>query len=172
MPLVYMVAISEISFKWGAIISKQLITCIQQAQTPKEGETPSLYMDFYLLDVICARNAFAGMNLSWHTSELLVHVYFGILWENKYKKSYSLIYDQFIACIYFFFIKKECPRMSDATKKVVSKVGHWYLDEHDTYIRVFGATEAPHLLPVYVLDRLVVGEICYQTILQGYNASL
>jgi carbamoylphosphate synthase small subunit len=37
---------------------------------------------------------------------------------------------------------------------------------------VFGAIEAPHLLLVHVLDRLVVGEICYQTIMQGYNATL
>jgi hypothetical protein len=55
---------------------------------------------------------------------------------------------------------------------VISKVDHWYLDECDTYIRVFGATGAPHLLPSHVLDHLVVGEICYQTILQGYNATL
>jgi hypothetical protein len=54
---------------------------------------------------------------------------------------------------------------------MISKVGHWYLDECDTYIRVFGATIAPHLLPVHVPDQLVVGEICYQTILQGYNAT-
>jgi hypothetical protein len=55
---------------------------------------------------------------------------------------------------------------------MISKVGHWYLDELDTYIRVFGATGVPHLLPVHVLDRLVVGEICYQTILEGYNTTL
>jgi len=55
---------------------------------------------------------------------------------------------------------------------MISKVGDWYLDERDTYIRVFGATEAPHFLPVHVPDRLVVGEICYQNILQGYNATL
>jgi hypothetical protein len=55
---------------------------------------------------------------------------------------------------------------------MILKVVHWYLDERDTYIRVFGATGAPHLLPVYVLDRLVVAKICYQTILQGYNATL
>jgi hypothetical protein len=30
----------------------------------------------------------------------------------------------------------------------------------------------PHILLVHVPDRLVVGEIFYQTILQGYNASL
>jgi hypothetical protein len=53
---------------------------------------------------------------------------------------------------------------------MISKVGHWHLDEHDTYIRVFEG--APHLLPVHVSERLVVVDICYQTILQGYNATL
>ena len=59
-----------------------------------------------------------------------------------------------------------------STKKMIAKVGHWYFDEHATYIRVFGATGAPHLLPMHVPDCLVVGEICCQTILQGYNATL
>jgi hypothetical protein len=62
--------------------------------------------------------------------------------------------------------------LSDEAKKVIDKIGHWYLDERETYIRVFGTTGAPHLLPIYVPDRLVLGEICYQTILQGYNATL
>jgi hypothetical protein len=57
-------------------------------------------------------------------------------------------------------------------KKMISKVSHWYLDEHDTYIRVLAGTRTPHLLPVHVPNRLVVREICYQTILQGYNATL
>jgi hypothetical protein len=172
MPLAYTVAISGRSFNWGAIISKQLSICIQQAQTPKEGEIP-VFTWLHIFLMSCAPETFSsGMNLSWHVTELLVHVYFNILWENRYKKSYSLICDEFIAQIYFILFKKECPRLSVAAKKMISKVGHWYLDEHDTYIRVFGATRAPHLLPVHVLDRLVVGEICYQTILQGYNATL
>jgi hypothetical protein len=141
MPLAYMVAISWRGFNWGAIISKQLSICIQQAQTPKEGETPSFYMDSYLLDVICARNAFFRMNLRWHASELSVHVYFSILLENMYKKSYSLICDQFIVRIHFMLFKKECPRLSVVAKKMISKVCHWYLDERDTYIRVSRATE-------------------------------
>jgi hypothetical protein len=172
MPLAYTVAISGSSFNWGAIISKQLSICVQQAQTPKEGEAPTFHMASYLLDVICARNVFVDMNLSWHVVELPVHVYFSILWENRYKKSYALICDEFIARIHFIIFKKECPRLSATTKKMVAKVGHWYLDECSTYIRVFGATRAPHLLPAHVPDRLIVGEICYQTILQGYNATL
>jgi hypothetical protein len=69
-----------------------------------------------------------------------------------YKKSYSLIYDEFITQIYFILFKKECPRLSVVTKKMISKVGHWYLDKHDTYIRVFEATGAPHILPSHVPD--------------------
>jgi hypothetical protein len=46
MPLAYTVAISGSSFNWGEIISKQLSICIQQAQTPKEGETPSFLHGF------------------------------------------------------------------------------------------------------------------------------
>jgi hypothetical protein len=58
------------------------------------------------------------------------------------------------------------------TKKIISQVGHWYLKETTTYIRVFGATGTPHLLLTHVSNRLIVGEIYYQTILQGYNATL
>jgi hypothetical protein len=59
-----------------------------------------------------------------------------------------------------------------AAKKMISKVGHWYFEETNTYIRVFGATGTPHLLPIHVPDHLIFGEICYQAIMQGYNASL
>jgi len=90
---------------------------------PKEGEAPSFYMASYLLDVIFTRNVFIGMNLSWHVAELLVHVYFNILWENRYKKSYALIYDEFIALVLFIIFKKECQKLSAATKKMVAKVG-------------------------------------------------
>jgi hypothetical protein len=129
---------------------------VQQAQTLKEGEAPNFYMALYLLDVMCTRNVFADMNLSWHLAELLVHVYFNMLWENRYKKYYSLICDEFIARIYFIVFKKEWPRLSATDKKMISKVGHWYLDEHTIYIGVVGATRAPHILPAHVPDQLII----------------
>jgi hypothetical protein len=151
MPLAFTVAISGTGFNWGAIISKQLSTCIRQDQVLKEGDTPAFYMASYLLDVICARNTFSGMNLNWHSSELAVHVYFNILWENRYKKSYVVIYDQFIAHIYFFLFRKECPRLSDEAKKVIAKIGHWYLDERETYIRIFVPQGHPTYYPFMFL---------------------
>jgi hypothetical protein len=76
MPLAYTVAVSGSSFNWGGIISKKLSITIQQAQETKEGETPSFFMASFLLDVICARNVFSGMNLSWH---VLSYRYMSIL---------------------------------------------------------------------------------------------
>jgi hypothetical protein len=79
MPLEYTVAIIGCIFSWGEIISKQLSSCVQEAQTSKEGEAPTFYMASYLVDVMCARNVFIGMNLSWHVAEVLVHVYFSVM---------------------------------------------------------------------------------------------
>jgi hypothetical protein len=81
-------------------------------------------MASYLLGVIWTRNVFSGMKLSWHISELSIHVYFSVLWEKRYKKSNSLICDEFIACIHLILFKKECPRLLVAAKKMISKVGH------------------------------------------------
>ena len=55
---------------------------------------------------------------------------------------------------------------------MVAKVGHWYLDKRSTYIKVFGSTGTPHLLHDRVQDWIFMGEIFYQTILQGYNTIL
>jgi hypothetical protein len=117
MPLEYTTMIARCSFNWGAIISKKLSTCVLQAQMLKEGEALNFYMASYLLDVMCSRNIFANMNLSWHVAELLVHIYFSVLWENRHKKSYSLIYNELITRIYFIIFKKECPWLSVVAKK-------------------------------------------------------
>jgi len=56
--------------------------------------------------------------------------------------------------------------------EVLSNIGDWYIERDFTYIRIYGATKAPHLLPKFVPERLVLREIAYQTILHGFNAYL
>jgi hypothetical protein len=97
MHLEYTVAILGSIFNWGSIISKQLSTNILQSLTPEDGEMPTFHMASCLLDVVCARNVFSCINMSWNLEELPVHLYFNIMWENKYKKYYTLICDEFIA---------------------------------------------------------------------------
>jgi hypothetical protein len=91
MPLEYTMAISGSSFNQGAIISKKLNINLSHDQRSKEGEVLTFYMASYLLDVIFSRNIFSGMNLSWNIFEFPIHMYFNILWENRYKRSCALI---------------------------------------------------------------------------------
>jgi hypothetical protein len=44
--------------------------------------------------------------------------------------------------------------------------------EHDTYIRIYRATKAPHLLPRFVPDKLVLQEVAYQTVINGVGEFL
>jgi hypothetical protein len=83
-----------------------------------------------------------------------------------------MICDEFLARLHFIIFKQEFPRLSKSTKKIISMIRHWYLEEKITSLIIFGAIGAPHLLPTYVPDRLVLGEVSYQTILQGLNISL
>jgi len=46
------------------------------------------------------------------------------------------------------------------------------MKEKSTYLGIFGAPRAPHLLKTHLPYMMVLGEIFYQTILQGFNASL
>jgi len=51
-------------------------------------------------------------------------------------------------------------------------IGNWYLQEKFTYLRIYGAIASTHLLPIYVPNKLVLSEIAYKTILQGFNSLL
>jgi hypothetical protein len=46
------------------------------------------------------------------------------------------------------------------------------MKKYYTYVRIFGATGPPHLLPKYVPDKLLAREVAYQTIEKGVTAYL
>jgi hypothetical protein len=68
----------------------------------------------------------------------------------------------------FFSIYNKPPQiLSQESIESLKDIGDWYMGKHYTYIRVFGCASTPQLLPKYVLDRLIVREIAYQTIEAG-----
>jgi hypothetical protein len=44
--------------------------------------------------------------------------------------------------------------------------------EYNTYLRIYKATKAPHFLPRFIPDKLVLQEISYQTMIHGVGATL
>jgi hypothetical protein len=43
-------------------------------------------------------------------------------------------------------------------------IADWYIEEHFSYIRVFGFLVSPHAIPKLLPDRLLFKEVSYQTV--------
>jgi hypothetical protein len=62
--------------------------------------------------------------------------------------------------------------MTDKAITVIRRIGDWYLMEHGTYIRIYGAMKPPHLLPQFIPENIVLQEVAYQTIIHGVRGML
>lgn len=58
---------------------------------------------------------------------------------------------------------KDALRFSPKAEVDILPAGRWFGEEFFTYIRVFGSISSPHVLPLYVPDKLLAREIAYQT---------
>jgi len=58
-------------------------------------------------------------------------------------------------------------RCSPEAQIDIIPITRWFGEEWFTYIRVFGSTVPPHVLPLYIPDKLLAREIAYQTYSEG-----
>lgn len=62
---------------------------------------------------------------------------------------------------------KDAPRCSPKADVDILPVARWFGEELFTYVRVLGSSASPHVLPLYVPDKLMAREIAYQTCGEG-----
>jgi len=62
---------------------------------------------------------------------------------------------------------KDPPRCSPEAQIDIIPIARWFGEEWFTYVRVFGSTVPPHVLPLYIPDKLLAREIAYQTYSEG-----
>ena len=99
---------------WGEIISSNL-----NIQSEKFLKEHKIYMDSYLLDVMCASGEYLSLGWKWTPSLAPIHVYCKMLWENIYKEDYDRICDGLFAPIYQILIGKEAPCFSPEGREIV-----------------------------------------------------
>jgi hypothetical protein len=128
-------------------------------------------MSSYLLDAMCASKEYPSLGWKWEQNLSLVHIYCKMLWENKYKEYYELICNGLFSTLYHVMFGEESPCLSPEGKKIVKEYGDWYMKPNGVYIIIFGSTKAPHWLPHFVLDTLLLQEIAYQTYVNGVATS-
>ena len=57
--------------------------------------------------------------------------------------------------------------MSEKTLEIVRENGHYYLSEEGLYLRMFGGSKAPSLLPKHATDYIVHKEVVRQIYIDG-----
>jgi hypothetical protein len=48
------------------------------------------------------------------------------------------------------------PCMNEKKMEFIIRIRDWYLMEHNTDVRVYGVMKPPHLLPQFVIDKLLL----------------
>jgi hypothetical protein len=89
------------------------------------------------------------------------------LWEDKEKDFFYEICHYVVVSIHIALYGCSPPRISDRIVANLGKITDWYIEEHFSYIRVFGCSVPPHALPNFLPDRLLCREVAYQTVTGG-----
>jgi hypothetical protein len=172
MPLIYYCANEGMKFNWADILSKNLAEAIAFVKNIEPRTFPSFHMSSYLLDIMCVVHRYPKMGWAWQPTEPSIHIYCKVLWEHKHRTEYHKICNHFFPPLYEFIFCAPAPCMTEKALSIIKNIGDWYVMQHGTYIRIYGATKAPHLLPRFVPDKLVLQELAYQTIIHGVGAAL
>jgi hypothetical protein len=172
MPLIYYCTNEGLEFNWADILSGNLAEAIAFVKHTPPEKFPEFHMSSYLLDIMCVAHQYPKMCWAWQPTKPSIHIYCKVLWEHKYRTKYHQICNHFFAPLYESIFCAPAPCMTNKALSIIQNIGDWYLMEHGTYIRVYGATKAPHLLPRFVPDKLVLQELAYQTIVHGVGAAL
>jgi hypothetical protein len=72
------------------------------------------------------------------------------IWDVNYKKHIYDICDYFLAPLHTIIFGYTPYRISKESMATLKDIADWYMGKYYTYIRVYGNSEAPHILPKYV----------------------
>jgi len=90
----------------------------------------------------------------------------------KLEKYFCQICDSFMISLYNMFKNQTTSKFSQGSLNSIKEIGNWFVDNKFSYFKIYGCERELHLLPRYVLDRLVPREITYQRVFIGIATSL
>jgi hypothetical protein len=162
------------SFDWAKMLLDSLVKEITKYQSLKsKGKPASFFMSTYIMDVVCFMTPFPLMGWnSTPTNVETIHVYHSKLWEDKEKDFFYEIYNWVVVSMHTIIYGCPPSRISDKTVANLGKIVDWYIEEHFSYIRVFGCSVPPHALPEFLPDRLGCREVAHQTLHGGISKEL
>jgi hypothetical protein len=149
------------SFDWAKILLGSLTSEITEYQTQKDkGQSTSFLMSTYIMDAICFMMHFPLMGWSWTPDSVEpIHIYHSKVWEDKEKDFFYEICNWVAVSMHIAIFGHSPHRILDTVVANLDKVTDWYIEEHFSYIKVFGCSVPPYALPQFLPDRLVCRNI-------------
>jgi hypothetical protein len=148
-------------FNWDDILDFNI--CLKVKNIPGMRK-PCFYMSSYLIDVVCSSIPFPNLGWNWDLDHPPVHVYCSEIWDINYKSHFYDICDNFLSPLYTIIFGFPRYKISSEAREGMKGIVDWYLGKYYSYVRVYGTIGAPHMLPYFILDHLVMREISHQTI--------
>ena len=156
---------------WAKILSDNLVMAIvnyRSKGTVSQRIYPLSYLSTYVMDAICDVSKFLVMGWKWTTQDSLpIHVYYKELWDSKFAPHFYQICHGIMLLLYRMLYDKDSLRCSPEVEVDILPIARWFEEELFTYVRVFGRFSSPHVLPLYVPDKLLAREIAYQSCGEG-----
>ena len=129
-------------------------------------------MSAYMMDIVFFTSDFPTMGWKWTIQDPIpIHVYHNILWESKYEFNFTRFVMELLCHSFKLFFWKS-PRLSKEAQPNFTIIGKWFGEELFTYVIFYGSISKPHVLPLYVLDKLLAREIAYETVGHGLTKAL
>ena len=158
-------AINGYVMDWANILSDKLATTILEYRENVYHTTrtlPPFYYSAFIMDTICFNYQFPLLWWRWTpTNPKPIYIYHEQLWKANYTNQLYKICNGFILPIYYSIFYKPAPRISLEIETDLTAVGSWFGEEKFTYIRLFGSNTKPHVLPLYVPNKLLTRELAY-----------
>ena len=74
--------------------------------------------------------------------------------------------------MYYAIFNKPTPRLSNEASVDLTAIGSWFGEERFTYIRLFSSLANPHVLPLYIPDKLLARELAHHITVEGMSRTL
>lgn len=169
-------AINGYVMDWANILSDKLAIAMLEYKTNAHQTTktiPPFYYSASIIDTTCFNYEFPLLRWRWTPQDPKpIHIYHEQLWKAHYKNHLYKIRNNFILPIYYSIFNNLAPRISQEAETDLTTIGSWFGEENFTYIRLFGSLTKPHVLPLYVPDKLLAQELAYQKIVDGTSKTL
>jgi hypothetical protein len=160
LPLAHTVVKIGQVFNWDDILAFNIYLHTKNIPSMRK---PCFYMSSYLIDAICSSVQFLDLGWNWDQNQTPIHVYFSELWSINYRKFFYDICNLFLAPLHTVLFRFPRHGISLEARTRMKGIVEWYFFKYYSYIRVYGTTGSPHLLPYFVPDHLLMREISYHT---------